>query len=63
MRNKYRIVTDLYAGYEAQVKRWWLPLWTQVGVDGPTNTFATVAAAEACAERHRNGTSKVVKYL
>ena len=30
-KNKYRIVTDNYAGYEAQVKYWWFPfIWIQI---------------------------------
>ncbi|MGA9651889.1 hypothetical protein [Pedobacter sp.] len=32
MKNKYRIVTDTFAGYEAQVKYWWWPItWFQIG--------------------------------
>ncbi len=27
----YRVVTDQYLGYEAQVKYWWCPFWIQLG--------------------------------
>ena len=31
-KNKYRVVTDNYAGYESQIKYWWFPfIWVQVG--------------------------------
>lgn len=39
----YRIVTDNYLGYEAQVWRAWFPFWVQIG---HTNTFKTVEEAE-----------------
>jgi hypothetical protein len=57
MKNRYRIVTDDYAGYEVQVWRCWWPFWWQAGF---ANTFLTVEDAEAFAIRHAKG---VVKYL
>lgn len=30
-RNRYRVVTDRYLGYEAQVRYWWWPFWIQCG--------------------------------
>jgi hypothetical protein len=42
-RNRARIVTDLYCGYEVQVWRWWFPFWIQLGC----NTQSTIEAAEA----------------
>jgi hypothetical protein len=41
---RYRIVTDEYAGYEAQCWRWWWPFWTQCGPLG--NTHFSVEEAE-----------------
>lgn len=41
--NKYRIVTDRYLGYEAQVRKWWLPWWIQLGY---CNTFSSVEEAK-----------------
>jgi len=40
---KYRIVTDLFAGYEVQCKRWWFPFWIQRRY---TNTHKTVDKAK-----------------
>jgi hypothetical protein len=48
---KYRIVVDIYAGYEVQKWRLWFPFWIQVRV----NTFATVEAAKAFIERDKGG--------
>jgi hypothetical protein len=42
MKNKYRIVTDEYAGNEAQVRYWWFPFrYFQIGI----NTFTSVEKA------------------
>jgi len=47
MKNRYRIVTDMYAGFEAQVKFWWWPFgWFQMHGRLPINTFTTVEKAE-----------------
>jgi hypothetical protein len=51
MKNKYRIVSDGYAGYEAQVKRWWLPFWVQIGF---TNTSSSVERARVVCDNHAN---------
>ena len=29
MKNKYRIVSDNFQGFEVQIKRWWFPFWFQ----------------------------------
>lgn len=55
-KNKYRIVVDSFCGFEVQIKRWWLPVWLQVGI----NTFPTEEGAMQFAKRHAN---KVVKSL
>lgn len=48
MKNRYRIVTDSFYGYEAQVKYWWFPfVWYQMGeYPYSTNTHSSVEAAE-----------------
>jgi hypothetical protein len=56
---KYRIVRDLFSGFEVQLRRWWWPCWRQVG---RANTHRSREDAEAFARRHAaNGT--VVKRL
>ena len=40
---QYRIVRDGYLGYEVQVRRWWFPLWIQVGL---SNTHQSIERAE-----------------
>lgn len=40
--HKYRVVTDKYAGYEAQEWHWYWPFWSQIGV---TNTSPTIDQA------------------
>ena len=59
MKNRYRIVTDAYAGYEVQVKYWWFPLlWIQ---DCWVNTHNSVDNAEAFAiKRARRVVKEVV---
>ena len=42
-KTRFRIVTDQYNGYEAQIKRWWCPVWLQIGV---CNTHFSVEDAE-----------------
>ena len=55
-KNRYRIVTDAYLGFEAQVKMWWFPfMWFQMDV---SNTHTTIDRAEAFV---RGQTQRVVK--
>ncbi len=54
--NKYRVIRDKYAGYEAQIKRWWFPFWLQISV----STSSTVEGAVKTCKNHHN---KVVKYI
>jgi len=61
--SKYRIVTDKYAGYEVQVKKWWLPFWMETF---PIDSFRSVERAEQHIEDIKNKTtfkSKVIKYV
>ncbi len=61
--SSYRIVTDAYSGYEVQVRRWWWPIWAQVGF---SNTHAAIGKAEKYAEDRRHAVkfrSRVVKTL
>lgn len=60
MAREYRIVKDRYAGYEAQFRYWWLPIWWQCGP--LCNTHATIDRAEAFAIAHSKAKS-VVKLL
>jgi len=54
-KNKYRIVSDLYNGYECQEKRWWSPFWIQMSSNGySTNTFASIDEASDFIERGGN---------
>lgn len=48
LKNKYRIVTDQYNGYEAQVKFWWFPIiwWQMHNYGGITNTFSSIYGAK-----------------
>lgn len=48
---QYRIVKDRYLGFEVQRRRWWLPIWLQVGV----NTHTSVLQAEQFIERQSRG--------
>ncbi len=56
MRNKYRIVTDEFNGYEAQVKRWWWPFWW-VELNG-VNTSSSIQRAYKYVEEDRKGSFK-----
>lgn len=58
-RTKYRIVKDGYAGYEAQFKRWWFPVWMQCGF---CNTSGTVEMARKICDLHAHG-GVVEEYL
>ena len=46
-KNKYRIVTDAYNGFECQKKRWWFPVWLQMDF---SNTHVTLEKAKAYIE-------------
>lgn len=65
MKTRYRIVTDAYAGYEAQVKYWWTPFWIEIR----TNSFGSVEEAEEFTkgkiemERMRSEKGQFVKYV
>lgn len=59
LKHKYRIVTDAYAGYEAQVRYWWFPIWIQMN---GVNTHPSIEAAENYINRHKPK-RKVVKYI
>jgi hypothetical protein len=51
LKNRYRVVTDKYAGYEAQVKYWWFPLmWFQCF---RINTNHSIEQAKQVIERHK----------
>lgn len=51
MKNKFRIVTDRYAGYEVQTKKWWFPFWIMAG---GTNTHPSLESAQRYAEKVMN---------
>lgn len=58
-KNRYRIVRDNYAGYEAQVKFWWFPLiWFQIN---DVNTHSSLERAVQMCEWHSK--NNVVKEL
>ena len=42
-KTNYRIIRDLYNGYEVQFKLWWLPVWLQAGF---TNTHPSLEQAQ-----------------
>jgi hypothetical protein len=69
-KTRYRIVTDSYAGYEAQVRYWWFPFWVQLtDTFHRTNTHSYVADAEALIQKHIRRSSpeyrpgRIVKYV
>lgn len=47
---KYRIVTDQWNGFEAQIWRLWFPFWWQMGW---TNTHASLEDAQKFIENYR----------
>lgn len=54
-RNKYRIVTDSYSGYEVQIRYWYSLFWVECGLPGgKTNTHKTIEQAERFAKDHSN---------
>jgi len=66
MKNKYKIVTDKFNGFEVQIRFWWFPIfWFQCKW---TNTHCSVEQAEHYALKHANGTLNIksdrdVEYL
>lgn len=58
-RPKYRIVTDSYLGFEAQIKSWFWPFWRQL--DG-CNTSPSIEVAEERIRKHAKK-HEVVKYV
>lgn len=63
-KNKYRVVTDTYAGYEAQVKFWWFPIkWWMISRSGRgvgINTNRTLKDAELLCRIH-HGSAGIYK--
>ena len=55
MKNKYRVVSDNYLGYESQIKYWWFPfMWFQLnGRFGMCNTNINLDQAKKLIERHK----------
>ena len=45
-KNKIRIITDEFSGYEVQIKRWWFPIWKECRKNGIINTFSSVEKAK-----------------
>lgn len=45
-KSKYRIIEDVFFGYEVQIKRWWFPFWKIARKTGNVNTFNDVDAAK-----------------
>lgn len=60
MRPRYRIVRDIYCGYEVQIWRWWFPFWVMAD---SCNTFSSIEKAEEFARIHSQGEGYVVKEL
>ena len=42
-KRRFRVVTDKHAGFEVQIKKWYYPFWSQVGV---INTQSTIEEAK-----------------
>lgn len=62
-KTKYRIITDKYAGYEAQMKYWYWPFWVMVY---GCNTNCSIEQAEKLIQAHRREhdfNPKVVKNI
>jgi hypothetical protein len=59
---RYRIITDRWAGFTAQYKRWWWPMWCDCfGI----NTSPSLRLAELACDRHYQdmlAREKTVKY-
>ena len=55
MKNKYRVVSDNFCGYEVQIKRWWFPFWIQCwNNDFCCNTFGSLERAKKFIEDRKN---------
>lgn len=62
-QNKYRIVRDNYAGYEAQYQLWWLPfIWLQCDVQDGINTCSSIEHAEQVCKQHAMNRRVVKEY-
>ncbi len=65
MKNKYRIVNDDFAGYEVQIRYWWLPFfWFQKWHNGTINTWANIIDAKkwidgGCKRKQKKPVKKV----
>ena len=46
MKDSFRVVSDSYNGFECQRKRWWFPVWFEIG----TNSFPNINEAKAFIE-------------
>lgn len=60
MSIKYRIITDRYAGFEAQYQPWWWPFWIQCN---GWNTNATIEQAKRVIEIHKKVVGKRKKVV
>lgn len=62
MKKKYRIVTDVYAGYEVQYRYSLMPFWLQVN---GTNTHVSPQDAEEWLREYlrKNKSRQFVKYV
>jgi len=58
-KNKYRIISDNFCGYEVQIRYWFFPIWLQC-FEFPfnTNTHKSLEDAKEFMEQHRNGTKR-----
>ena len=63
MKTRYRIVTDRYAGYEAQIKRWWHPFWMQIEVNSRQTVEESEAFIKAQVKLSKQKTGQFVKYV
>ena len=52
---KYRIVTDNYLGYECQIKYWFTPFFSQIGL---SNTHKSIEDAKVFIKKHKKGRKK-----
>ena len=59
-KTRYRIVTDSYRGYEAQIKPWWSPFYFQIN---GSNTKETIEESEKLINEHIKNNGKLVKQI
>ena len=53
-KHKYRIITDVYNGFECQIKKWYFPFfWFQLWHTGSVNSFVSEREAREFIEMHR----------